>query len=82
MLLQLVVLALILGVFGYKRYRRMTLLERYGFKGPKPNWLLGNFREAFGGNNVNEYEKWFKKYGDIVAFYQGGKYTQVKIYLT
>ena len=60
------------SVWLYKRHRRMTVLARAGFNGPKPNFLLGHLDEAFGDNNVPNVSKMINEYGSIVAYYLGG----------
>ena len=73
MAISLILVGLIIVTWVICRYRRMTLLSRRGFPGPRPHFLFGNMFEieANGGAGAT-YQKWHKQYGPIVGFYVGG----------
>ena len=67
----LVTLVLILVVYIlWKRKNDLSILERHGIKGPKPNFFIGNLTE-FMQSKVGNFTKWRKQYGDIFGFYLG-----------
>ncbi|XP_023212363.1 putative cytochrome P450 cyp-13B1 [Centruroides sculpturatus] len=52
------------------RKRRMTLFQRYGIPGPKPNFFVGNLNE-FNNGREKRIEEWLQQYGKIFGFYLG-----------
>ncbi|RWS21994.1 cytochrome P450 3A8-like protein [Leptotrombidium deliense] len=60
-------------VYNYFRWRKwkLTLLERNGIKGPKPNFIYGNTLEMLKNGNVISVGKWLKEFGPIVGYYVG-----------
>ena len=68
MMYVLVILVILLSVWAYKRYRRLTLLRRYGIPGPAPSFIFGNglqLREA----NVLQVNKWIREYGKVFGMW-------------
>ena len=69
--LQLIsVLLLLILLFIWKRYRRLTLLQRYGIKGPVEHakWLTGNALEMI-ECPPKKIEQWIKEYGKVFGMY-------------
>ncbi|XP_067125835.1 cytochrome P450 3A21-like isoform X1 [Centruroides vittatus] len=54
------------------RKQRMTLFQRYGIPGPKPNFFYGNLIEFIKGRDKC-IEKWLQQYGKMFGFYLGAK---------
>ncbi|XP_023237826.1 cytochrome P450 3A21-like [Centruroides sculpturatus] len=50
----------------------MSLFQRYGIPGPKPNFFFGNLIE-FNKERDKCIEKWIKQYGKMFGFYLGAK---------
>ena len=64
---------LVITIWAVTRYRRMTLLSRHGFPGPRPHFLFGNMLEIHAKGGLSSiYDEWHQKYGPIVGFYLGG----------
>lgn len=61
-----------LSYLYYQRHRQMTIFERLGIPGPKPNFIFGNSMEIAKEGLVKIFPKWTKQYGPIVGFYIGG----------
>ncbi|RWS22262.1 cytochrome P450 3A24-like protein, partial [Leptotrombidium deliense] len=71
--LSLFVISLICLIVFYIRWRRrqLTILERNGIYGPKPDFVYGNIIEMHKNGNVATHGKWLKEYGPIVGYYSG-----------
>ncbi|XP_067141653.1 probable cytochrome P450 6a19 [Centruroides vittatus] len=52
------------------RKRKMTLFQRNGIPGPKPNFFIGNLNE-FNNGREKRIEEWLQQYGKIFGFYLG-----------
>ena len=63
--------AVLVAFWVYSRKRKQTLLQRHGFKGPKPHFIFGHSHELFSKNNIEFVSKCFQEYGPIVALYSG-----------
>ena len=73
MSLALTLVVLVIVTWALVRYRRMTLLKRMGFPGPRPHIIYGNMEEiAEGGGPSAMFDKWHAMYGPIVGYYVGG----------
>ena len=67
------IVLILIVIWSVTRYRRMTLLSRHGFPGPRPHFLFGNMLEVHAKGGLSDiYEEWHTKYGPIVGFYLGG----------
>ncbi|XP_067125830.1 cytochrome P450 3A4-like isoform X5 [Centruroides vittatus] len=55
-----------------QRKQKMSLFQRYGIPGPKPNFFFGNLIE-FNKDRDRCIGKWLKQYGKIFGFYLGAK---------
>ncbi|XP_067125834.1 cytochrome P450 3A24-like [Centruroides vittatus] len=53
-----------------RRKWKMTLFQRYGILGPKPNFFIGNLNE-FNNGREKRIEEWLQQYGKIFGFYLG-----------
>lgn len=74
LLLVVFVLILLLLLFAYKtRKRQMTIFERFGIPGPKPNLIFGNAIEIAKRGSLKVFPGWTNKFGEIVGFYIGGR---------
>lgn len=51
----------------------MTLFERLGIPGPKPNLIIGNVTDIMKRGTCKAFPEWTKKYGPIVGFYLGAR---------
>ncbi|XP_067140690.1 cytochrome P450 3A41-like isoform X3 [Centruroides vittatus] len=54
------------------RKRKMSIFQRYGIPGPKPNFLTGNLLE-YNEKRNKCFDEWIEKYGNVVGFFFGGK---------
>ena len=73
MLLFIVLLLILAALCLYMRMRQMTILQRNGIPGPKPNLLYGNMFTHMAKRNVPQYSDYFAKYGKIMGYYMGKK---------
>ncbi|XP_067125839.1 cytochrome P450 3A18-like [Centruroides vittatus] len=67
-----VFVCIIISLWIRWRKRRMTLFQRYGIPGPKPNFFFGNLNE-FNKGRDKCIEKWLQQYGKIFGFFLGAK---------
>ena len=67
------ILLLLLAAYLLQRYRDMTILQRNGIPGPKPNLITGSLFDHSRTPNVLKYDEYFAKYGPIVGYYIGRK---------
>lgn len=51
----------------------MSIFQRIGIPGPKPNLIFGNSVDIARESSYNLFPKWTKLYGPIVGFYIGGQ---------
>src|ERR1700744_6281784 len=64
---------ILLSILIYQRHQRMSIFERLGILGPKPNLMIGNWYDIAKDGLVGVFPKWTTKYGPIVGFYLGGQ---------
>ncbi|XP_023237845.1 cytochrome P450 3A8-like isoform X2 [Centruroides sculpturatus] len=74
LILSILLSVLICIIFLWIRWRiqRMSLFQRYGIPGPKPNFIFGNLIE-FVKEGDRCIETWLKQYGKLFGFYLGAK---------
>ena len=63
---------LLIYIWFYFRFKRMSILSRNGIPGNKPHLIFGNLFDMKSLSPVDKQNQLIKGYGKIVAFYNGG----------
>ena len=69
---------LVLVWFWY-RYRRITYLKRLGFPGPEGHIIFGNMRQIRKVGRREMQEKWIREYGKVYGYYQVGPHPTILV---
>ncbi|CAL8129570.1 unnamed protein product [Orchesella dallaii] len=63
----------LVALFIHRRQFRMSILQRHGIPGPKPNLWWGNLFEYLKTPNVEWDSQLVEKYGPVCGYYMGAK---------
>ena len=62
---------ILLCLWLHQRLRKMSVLNRNGIPGPKPNLIFGNVFEMRDLSPVERQKAWIRRYGKVVGCYSG-----------